>query len=484
MSKTPENRFDRRRFLASMLCAPPALGAALGLPGREAFASHPAASVQKTLVNLMLYGGADLRYLFAPDPSYDPEYVDKYWTARRNLYNTSYLSYADMFAGEYTLVTDPLPGGYTFGIHNTAGWLAAEFAAGNVAVIANTFASLNRRHDHSQLIVQTGDIFAGRTDYDREGWGGRLVETLSGSPNVVELSDEVQIFCNGSDESFRLAQVVHAEDAREMGIPSASSGTSYDDAQIRALNAYYAARGTEMDLEKPPSWPFRKFFQHYAALRHFGGLMEVRLSDHPVPTSLSEPGFDLDSSSFERQCRNLYDVCLAPDILDFRVISMEYGGWDTHTNQIADMLVNLPDVFGTGGGLDTVMGQLALDVPSAASNLVFTFPWDFGRQLAANGSNGTDHGRGSYTILVGNKVQGGVYGEFFPLRESVPDPEDSQGRTPFEISGRDIDGLTSLEHVWARISDWLQPGIGSTVFPGAVASPLESGVDFTNLLVV
>jgi len=371
---------------------------------------------------------------------------------------------------------------FSFGIHNTAGWLASEFAAGNVAVIANTFASLNRRHDHSQLIVQTGDLAAGRTIYDREGWGGRLVESLSGSPNVVELSDEVQIFCNGSDASYRLAQAVHAEDAREMGIPSAAlGGTSKDDAQIRALNAYYAARGTEIDTGKPAAWPFRKFFQHYAALRYFGGLMEDRLSSHPIPAALTAPAFELVSTSFERQCRNLYDVCLAPDILDFRVLSMSYDHWDTHTNQAVDIQSNLQDVFGTGGGLDTTMTQLAADVPSAASNLVFTFPWDFGRQLAANGSNGTDHGRGSYSIVVGSLIQGGIYGEFFPQREALPDPEDSQGRTPFEISGRDINGLTSLEHVWARISNWLQAGSGDIVFPGYSLSPLETGVDLSNL---
>ena len=285
MMKRGRKSINRRQFLGSMLYGPPALSAVLGLgtAGSAAFAAHGAVTVPKTLVNLMLYGGADLRYLFAPAPDYDPVYVDQYWTARRNLYSGSYATYADMFASEYTLVTDPLTGVFTFGIHNTAGWLASEFGAGNVAVIANTFASLNRRHDHSQLIVQTGDLVAGRTDYDREGWGGRLVEAMSGSPNVVELSNEVQVFCNGSDASFRLAQVVHAEDAREMGIASAApGGTSRDDAQIRAVNAYYAARGVEMDIEKPANWPFRKFFQHHAALREFGDAMQARLSGHPT----------------------------------------------------------------------------------------------------------------------------------------------------------------------------------------------------------
>ena len=95
-----KNETNRRQFLRYMLYGPPALGAGLGLgmPGPAAFAAHGAVAVPKTLVNLMLYGGADLRYVFAPAPDYDPDYVDQYWTARRNLYNVSYATYADMFA--------------------------------------------------------------------------------------------------------------------------------------------------------------------------------------------------------------------------------------------------------------------------------------------------------------------------------------------------------------------------------------------------
>ena len=122
------------------------------------------------------------------------------------------------------------------------------------------------------------------------------------------------------------------------------------------------------------------------------------------------------------------------------------------------------------------------EVPAqAADNLVFHLSWDFGRQLAANGSNGTDHGRGGHTILVGNPLQGGTYGDMFPIREATPEPGDSQGRTPFEIPGRDINGLTSLEHVWAAHCNWLQAGTSGTVFPGAGSSLLESGVSLASL---
>ncbi len=95
---------------------------------------------------------------------------------------------------------------------------------------------------------------------------------------------------------------------------------------------------------------------------------------------------------------------------------------------------------------------------------------DFGWQLRANGDDGTDHGRGIYTILAGYGVTGGVYGEMFPERESV---EDGNGRIPLETSGADIEGRTSTERVLAEACEWMQPGSSGAVFPNAGASDVE-----------
>lgn len=460
---------SRRQFLQRMVAGSALVAGGGLLTGRVAHA----APVPRTLVNVMLYGGADLRFLFAPDPlTADPVYIEQYWQARRALYG-GYSDYASLYAGEFTTVTD----GISFGIHNSCGWLISQFNAGNAAIVANTYGSLNRRHDHSQLIVESGDLAADRTFVDRDGWGGRLVETLSGAPNVLELSGNVQTFCKGTDPTFRLAQVIHAQNTRNMGLPQANpAGSSSDDNLIHALSAYYTARGAEIETTQAADWPFRKFFQHYDSITTFGNAIAAQLEAVPIPDSLAN--LSLNSGSFAQQCRNLFDACQVPDILNYRVMSMSYGGWDTHTSQNGRIIGNLNDLLGSGGGLATAMAEVPAQ---AADNLVFHLSWDFGRQLAANGSNGTDHGRGNYTILVGNPLQGGVYGDPFPMREATPEPGDSQGRTPFQIPGRDIDGLTSLEHVWAAHSEWLQAGSSGTVFPGATGAPLESGVSLAGL---
>lgn len=116
---------------------------------------------------------------------------------------------------------------------------------------------------------------------------------------------------------------------------------------------------------------------------------------------------------------------------------------------------------------------------ASASRMMFDFTTDFGRQLKANGDRGTDHGRGVYTILPGNDVAGGTYGEMFPEREVQPD---SNGRRPLETSGADVLGLTSTEKIQAALCDRVEPGSGSVVFPGAFNAAEETPGMLSGLL--
>lgn len=474
---------NRRDFLKAGFASAAMVGAGLGtgLYGRPAMASVP---VPRTLVNVMLLGGSDLRYAIVPHPSHDPVYIEQFWTAREPLYTENYADYAAMYASEYQTVQDTRTG-FEFGIHNSCGWLAQQFTDGNVAIIANVFGSLNRRHDHSQLIVNTGDVLADRLIYSRDGWGGRLVETLGGASNVVSISSDVSIFCQGSNQANRLARVIHAQNTRDIALPNVNpekSVTHRSNILTRALKGYYEQRGSEVAESKAASWPYHRFFQHNSAFRSFGDAVDQRLATQDLPAPLSN--LDLNNNSFEQQCRNIYDCCLVPDILGLSTLSMDYGGWDTHKDQQVRINRNLQDIFGSNGGLDVLYEALAQNIPAASDSLLFNFASDFGRQLAVNGSRGTDHGRGSYSIVIGHAVNGGVFGDMFPLREALPDPADSLGRTPFQITGRDIDGLTAVGRINSALCDWLQPGSGAQVFPDAPSSAVENGLDLSQLLSV
>ena len=415
----------RREFITRTMLASAIAGTGMGLPLTSMAATCSLENRPRTLVNLMLYGGMDSRFLFMPSPGhYNQDYLDHIWAARKVLYASSYPDYATMFVNEYTLVS--YAGGLEFGIYSRCGWLASQFVAGHVAIIANSYCSRNRRHDQSQLNVNVGEPEFDRLLYDRNGWGGRLQEQQAASRHVVELSHEISVFGNGSLEGERLARVIHAQDMRASG---------------DTVAARIAACGE-------------------------------------LPVELS--GLSLNSSHFARQCKNLYNIALTHTAsIDTQILSMRYDGWDTHNNQQERISDNLEDLFGNSGGLASTMTSMTALGSDAADKMVFNFTSDFGRQLIANGDRGTDHGRGLYTILLGNDVSGGTYGEMFPEREAR---EDCDGRIPLATSGADVLGLTSTEKIQAALCDWVQPGSGAVVFPNAAMADEETAGLLSNLL--
>ena len=72
----------RRDFLKNSMYASMAAGAGLTLP-LHASAACNAVDMPRTLVNLMLYGGMDSKFIFMPAPSHtSSNYLDRIWEAR------------------------------------------------------------------------------------------------------------------------------------------------------------------------------------------------------------------------------------------------------------------------------------------------------------------------------------------------------------------------------------------------------------------
>lgn len=485
---------NRRNFLQTMMYSSSVFaigGLGTLVPTRQAFANHIPNVSQRTLVNTMLVGGADLRYLFVPDPNVDPLYTEAFWSARKALYQNNaaniakYPTYESVYADLYTTVTFE---NFSFGIYKNAQWLIEQFEQGNVAIISNVVGSSNRRHDHSQLIMHTGDINADQYLYDRDGWGGRFVSAVGGNSNVVAMSDEVSIFCNGTVAGQRLNNVVHMRNSRDFALPGPNEIVESDQSILaRSLKAYYQSRGAKVERQVAEGkisadWPFRKFFQHEHAIRTFGDQFADRVMNYnpALPRRLQELALNANNKQYATEIGNVYDSIVAADILSMRCAYLEYPGWDTHRAQKDGFEKNIEDLFGTKGGMDTLTWELDL-VPGANENLAYVFTSDFGRQLAANGANGTDHGRGTYMIVVGRSVKGGVYGEMFPQREYQPEGPDEP--SPFQISGRDIEGRTSYERVLSELCEWVEPNTGSSVFPTAndPSTILEANVDLSVL---
>ncbi|NNE05823.1 MAG: DUF1501 domain-containing protein [Xanthomonadales bacterium] len=471
----------RRELIKSMAAATFASGATgLVLPSWARAECLPVAvpDMDRTVVNFMLNGGADVRFLFMPAPgTLAAAHEALIYSSRKNMFAYGRANpgatYSDFFAANYTIPINDS----SIGIHNRAGWLLSEFEAGRVAVVANAVCSKNRRHDQSILNANAGTPEYNELVYDVSGWGGRLVEQVGPTANAVELGGSITVYSQGSTQGSRLEQAIHAANTRDIALPSDVSGTGRREVVTRALKSYYEARKPEV-AGNPADWPFHTFFKHNADFRDFGDAMaDCMATRGSLPPTLLHPNsggtFDLFSGSLEQQCRNLYDVCLAPDVLGSRTVSMSYGGWDTHGNQEPRAGNNWQDIFGTDKGMDRVMSEISSIPSNAYDNLVFYFASDFGRQLVTNGDLGTDHGRGIYSILIGSDINGGTYGTMFPPEEAV----DNGSYVPLERHGADITGKTSTERIIAEISEWALPAGGGTadaVVPNWSSSDIES----------
>jgi len=89
-----------------------------------------------------------------------------------------------------------------------------------------------------------------------------------------------------------------------------------------------------------------------------------------------------------------------------KVWSVSLGGFDTHANEAnaqAELLGVVSD------SLSRFMGQLKATTRS--NDVTIMVYSEFGRRVAGNGSQGTDHGTSGPMFVVGNGVKGGFYGE-------------------------------------------------------------------------
>ena len=463
---------DRRDFLKAVL-ATGALYSTGGLPilGSKAFAAVFPALGNRVLVDVMLAGGPDMRHLLPPPFDPDPtSYGYLFWQAKARAHGIADTSSAwqSRWENDYFQVGD---GTTTFGILKNCAWLKAMWDAGKVAIICNVVGGTTRNHSHCQLIMDQGNRTSGPNDFNRSGWGGRLAAAAQG--NVLALTPAPRRFCYGPDptdpENHNNQNLISASDTRRMALyrPPASDSVITPRAVIaRSLESYYAAKSQEISADSV----YYRFVALERSAREFGDMVSARLAQIPEPTQLSALyGGALATPYFGEQLRNLYDSFACSDILQLRVASLELASWDSHKNQSALIEPKLNDMFGSGKGFDTLFNQLPQD---ALDNMVLVIGGEFGRQLVANGGNGTDHGRGNAMMVVGNRVRGGIYGEMFP--------EDELER--LDVPSADITGLTAIDHVFGAVCDWVSPGSGDVVFPDRGSADLEPGVSLSSLL--
>lgn len=103
-----------------------------------------------------------------------------------------------------------------------------------------------------------------------------------------------------------------------------------------------------------------------------------------------------------------------------RIAALDMGGWDTHVNQGAESGRLAQNMEGFAAGLDA----LAKAMGPAWRQTVVVAVTEFGRTVAVNGNNGTDHGTASVLVVMGGAVKGGRVAGDWPGLVQLQDDRD------------------------------------------------------------
>lgn len=360
---------ERRQLLQLGL----GLGAAALLPGAVARASTrmvlraaPTGERRPCLVLVQLTGGNDGLDTVVPYAD------DHYGRARR----TTVLQKGDVLDLD----------GYV-GLHGKLARLGVEWNEGRLGIVQGVgYPEPNRSHFKSFEIWHTGRA-EGRSS--GPGWVGRLAQSLHGEqahPNrLVHIGGQVPYSLHSTahppaafanPRGYRLAgqsgELAPAMDA------AATAQESCDELPRGARARLEALRGVMRDAQASSAEVRAAAAQHKSSVVYPNSDFAVALSTAAALISAN---------------------------LGAEVISVELGGFDTHTElrRRHDVLMEQLD-----GGLGAFLEELR-DMEAARDTLVLVYS-EFGRRVAENGARGTDHGTAGPLFVAGPRAAGGLFG--------------------------------------------------------------------------
>ncbi len=328
-----------------------------------------------------------------------PVFVVVQVTGGNDFMNTLIPYTSDVYYDSRPIVSIPqeevLPIDDDLGFNPSAAPLKEVYDAGDVAVIQGVgYPNSTRSHFRGQDIWQTCEPDSIAT----EGWLGKVIRELDpekenpltgvsigrGLPRALSARGVAVTSVNDLD-TYGLMTGIRAQEQREeaLGIFSKMYGPAIGTGPVRD---YLAQTGTSVlrgaDILKTAP-------ELYSS--------DVEYADNPIAKSL----------------RDVARVHLAR--LGTRVFYVQHGGYDTHANEVPTHPRLLTEL--TGAVMDFMQDLRDHDASDDVVMLLFT---EFGRRVKDNGS-GTDHGAGGGAFVIGDRVKGGLYGEYPSL---APDQQD------------------------------------------------------------
>jgi uncharacterized protein (DUF1501 family) len=250
--------------------------------------------------------------------------------------------------------------GTPFALHPHLAQMHALYQRGELAVVhAAGLPYRERSHFDAQQVLESG----GNKPYEiSTGWLGRALAAQQGASGLA-LTTAVPLVLRGSERVDTWA-------------PSALPEPSAD--LVTRLEFLYAA-----DV------PLREALARAKALREQPG-METSTGGNAQGRQAA--------LTLARKAGEMLSTARGP-----RIAVLELGGWDTHANQATPngaLASNLRL-------LDAALDALRESLGAAWGRSVVLIATEFGREVAVNGTQGTDHGSGGAAFVAGGAVAGG-----------------------------------------------------------------------------
>ncbi len=154
-------------------------------------------------------------------------------------------------------------------------------------------------------------------------------------------------------------------------------------------------------------------------------------------------------SGLANQLRNV--ALLIAGGLQTKIYVVNLGGFDTHANQVDNGAVTEGNHANLLKELSDAMAafQLDLNLLGIEERVVGMTFSEFGRQIASNNSDGTDHGTAAPLFVFGSCINPGIIGD----NPQIPDPQDiePQAGVPMQYDFRNIYGSILMD--WFEVDE-------------------------------
>ena len=240
--------------------------------------------------------------------------------------------------------------------------------------------------------------FSGSTSASTTGWLGRWIDRNGSATNPLQaisidnaLSKAIRTQVNPVCAIPSLSALGFTMNASG-GYASPSGDASHVDinARMRELSAFPPGDPANLPLARSRG-TFGIAVDAYQAGKALG----------PLPAPVGYPANATSSSSLSGKLRLAAHLLGAN--LGTRVITIHWGGFDTHGGQLAAQDPQLTELSRALGAFQADLATRGIE--QNVSTMVFS---EFGRRVAENGSAGTDHGAGGLMMVAGSGVRGGL----------------------------------------------------------------------------